>query len=126
VTNRDHAIVATVSFVRVAHGDLGVAIKARGDRRRQLVGVTSVHRADGDTNRFRTIAGVRKCKGLRVTWDATTDRVRMRVPSRCLDNGNYGAVKVQAIPGGPAGGRSLAWPRFTAADNRRSSSCRPP
>jgi hypothetical protein len=97
VANRDHAIITTISFVRVAHGDLGVAMKARGDRRKQLVGVTSVHRASGDTNLFRTFAGVQKCKGLSVTWDATTNRVRVRVPSRCLDNGNYGALKVKAI-----------------------------
>jgi hypothetical protein len=97
VTNDDHAVLATVSFVRVAHGNLGVAIKARGDHRRGIVGVTSVHRSTGDKNRLLTAAGVLKCRGLKVTWVAATNRVRIRVPSRCIDGGNYGAVKVQAI-----------------------------
>ena len=46
-------------------------------------------------------------------WNPTTDHVRVRVPSRCVDGGDYGAVAVKAIfeigsdadaPKGPKGG----------------------
>ncbi len=114
LANRDHAIVITISVVRVAYGDLGVGIKARGDSTKETAAVTSVHRSGGDTNRLFTIEGDQQCKGLRVRWNPTTDHVRVRVPSRCVDGGDYGAVAVKAIfeigsdadfaPKGPKGG----------------------
>ena len=114
LANRDHAIVVTLSVVRVALGDLAVDIKARGDSAEETTAVSSVHRSGGDTNRFFTIDGEQQCGGLRVRWNPTTDRVRVRVPSRCIDRGNYGAVAVKAIfeigsdadfaPKGPKGG----------------------
>lgn len=50
-----------------------------------------------DTNRLYSVAGVEKCQGFRVTWDAVKSRVRVRIPSRCLTRGDYGAIRVQAI-----------------------------
>jgi hypothetical protein len=44
-----------------------------------------------------TVAGAVRCKGFRVTWDATLSRVRVRIPSRCMTDGDYGAIKVQAL-----------------------------
>lgn len=98
VANRDRVIDTTVAVVRVTHGQVGVWISARGDSRRSAVVVGSTHRARGDTSRLLDAqGGVVKCSGLRVTWNESTDRVRARVPSRCFDDGNYGAVKVRAI-----------------------------
>jgi hypothetical protein len=113
MSNRDHAIVVKISVVRVAHGDLGVRMKARGDRGETAL-VASQHRSSGDTNQLFTAAGEQQCNGLRVTWDQTADRVLVRVPSRCIDGGDYGAVRAKAIfeigsdadfaPKGPKGG----------------------
>ncbi len=97
VANRDHAIAITITFVKVASGDLGVAIKQRGRGPRGEAWVTSLHRAGGDKSRLHTVAGVAHCPGFKVTWDAEDSRVRVRVPSRCITHGDYGATKVQAI-----------------------------
>ena len=95
VANRDGAITTTVSVVRVAHGSVAVWIRARGDSRRSAVVVASSHRAGGDTSRLLSANGVVRCSGLGVTWDEATDGAR--VPARCLDHGDYGAVKVRTI-----------------------------
>ena len=97
LANRDHAIVATVSFVRATRGDLYVRLLARGESRRTMTGVSTIHRARGDTNRVVTIDGVQECPGLGVAWDHDSDRVRVRLPSRCLVDGDYGAVKAKVI-----------------------------
>jgi hypothetical protein len=97
VANRDHAIVTTVDVVRVGHGDLGVWIQARGDRRSDAIAVAAFHRIGGDTSRLISFHGPVRCDGLRVTWDESTDRIRARVPSRCLDHGDYGALRVRTI-----------------------------
>jgi hypothetical protein len=97
VVNRDHVILATVSFVRVAHGDFLVGFKARGAGRSGIAGVSSVHRASGDTNRVRTVDGVARCKGLKVARNTDNESVRVRFPSRCFLGGDYGAVKAQSI-----------------------------
>ena len=97
LANRDHAIVITATVVRVTHGDLAVYLTARGERRRAFVGVLSKHRARGDSNRLFSAEGTVPCQGLRVTWDADTDRVQVRVPSRCLGGGNYGALRTKLI-----------------------------
>jgi hypothetical protein len=97
VANNDHLIVTTIRFVKVVSGDLAVAIKQRGRGPRGEAVVTSIHRARGDKNRLHTIAGVVRCKGFRVRWDGTKGRARIRVPSRCITHGHYGAIKVQAI-----------------------------
>jgi hypothetical protein len=114
VANRDHAIVVTISVVQVVRGDLGVRMRARGDDHRETAAVLSTHRAHHDTNRLFTVAGEQPCRGLRVRWDRTQEQVRVRVPSRCVDDGNYGALRVKVIfeigsdadvaPQGPHGG----------------------
>jgi hypothetical protein len=107
-------IVVRISVVRVALGDLGVGIKARGDSTKETAAVTSAHRSGGDTNRLFAAEGEQQCNGFRVRWNQITDRVRVRVLSRCIDGGDYGAVAVKAIfqigsdadfvPKGPKGG----------------------
>jgi hypothetical protein len=97
VANRDHVLVTTISFVKVAAGDLAVGFKQRGRGPRGEAVVTSLHRTRGDKNALYTVAGAVRCKGFRVTWDATLSRVRVRIPSRCITDGDYGAIKVQAL-----------------------------
>jgi len=90
----------------------------RGDSTKETALVRSLHRAKGDTNSLFTVAGETACAGLRVVWDDAAKRVQVRLPSRCVDSGDYGAVGVKVIfeigsdadfaPEGPKGG----W-RFT-------------
>jgi hypothetical protein len=97
VANRDHVIVTTISVAKVVYGSLTVPFKQRRGPRDQA-SVYSSHRARGDTRTLWTAeAGHTKCKGLRVTWDASRSRVRVRVPSRCFAHGDYGAIKVRAL-----------------------------
>jgi len=115
VANRDHAIVTTISLERVGHGHVAVWIQARGDSPHSAVAVVGYHRARGDKSQLLTAAGIQECDGLRVRWEEATDRVRARMPSRCLADGDYGAVRVRTIteinggddadlaPNGPAG-----------------------
>lgn len=121
LANRDHSIVVTIAVVHVAYGDLGVRMKARGDSGETAL-ITSLHRSGGDTNRLVTAAGEKQCKALHVSWNEATDRVRVRVPSRCVDGGDYGAVRVKTIfeigsdadfaPKGPKG--SWRWTDYVA------------
>ena len=37
------------------------------------------------------------CRGLTVTWDHEADVVKVRLPSRCFREGDYGAVRVKVI-----------------------------
>ena len=59
----------------------------------------------------RRVAGER-CSGFRVRWLDDRPVVRMSMPSRCLDSGDYGAIRFAVLtergsdtdyaPGGPA------------------------
>jgi hypothetical protein len=99
VANRDHAVVATISFVRVPkYGDLGFALQQRGDTHHQiLAAVYSDHTPRRDENRFASVPHRRTCGRLVVTWDATADAVRIRIPARCINHADYGAVRAQVI-----------------------------
>lgn len=116
VANGAKALVAKVTFVRATHGDLALYLHARGDRRRDVVGVISEHRARQDDNWLLTADGRQECGGLKVVWDHDADTVRIKLPARCFDDGDYDAVQVRMIteigsdadlaPSTPAGG----WP----------------
>ncbi len=98
LSNRDHAIVVEVSFVRAAAGDLGIWLHARGTKRNEVALVGSIHRPKrGDRNFVRTADGEQQCKGLRVTWDHEADTAWVRLPSRCFEDGDYGAVRTRII-----------------------------
>ena len=98
LANRDHAIVAEVSFVRAAAGDLGIWLHARGTKRNEVALIASIHRPKrGDRNFVRTADGVQECKGLRVIWDHDADTAWARLPSKCFQGGDYGAVRTRII-----------------------------
>lgn len=96
VKNTDRAIITIIDFRRVVNGDLAIYYQARGTRLRDIVGVASEHRSAGDRN-FLLAAEGQQCAGLRVTWNATQDTARVRLPASCLQRGNYGAVRIRMI-----------------------------
>jgi hypothetical protein len=105
VRNLDHAVVVKVRFVESVRGDLIVSIDPRRATGLRLV---SEHRPGGET-RNAVVAGAftdRKmpeetktsaCRGFRVTWRADAPVVRVRMPSRCLHGGDYGAIRFAAL-----------------------------
>jgi hypothetical protein len=126
VRNLDHAVVAKVRFVASVRGDLIVSIDPRGD---QGVRMVSEYRPVGHTNNLVIpgaftdrgpgdgVAG--ECRGLRVRWSAEEPTATLRMPSRCLADGNYGAIRFAVLtergadtdfaPETPRGDGSSAW-----------------
>ena len=108
--NNDRAVDVTVTFSRVLRGDVIVSVQARGTDRRDGVRIVSERRPQlGDDTYLLPIAfgrgGTLRCRGLTGTWDPDAETVALRMPSRCLERGNYGAVRFavlteQAGPGG--------------------------
>ena len=97
VKNRDHAIVTVISFARATRGDLGVRFQTRDDRRREWAVVFTRHRFRGDRTSYGQYGELQPCRGLTVVWDHEADTARVRLPSRCFREGDYGAVHVKAI-----------------------------
>ncbi|WP_395691292.1 hypothetical protein [Nocardioides sp.] len=98
LANRHRALEATISVLRVAHGDLGLLLQERhGGQARTVAAVLSYHLASGDRNRFLGLPHRRRCGGLVVRWDADHHRIRISIPSRCLRHGGYGALRARVI-----------------------------
>ena len=91
--NKDHAIVAVMNFKRDRRGEVIVAIRARGHG--LVARVVSAHRRQGaDQLRLFTNGNDDSpCPGLRSTWDREAAKMRLRLPSACLLDGDYGAVR---------------------------------
>ena len=108
--NRDHSIRVTVRFDAAKRGDLIVSVDPRGARGVRLV---SAYRPAG-TTKNRVLAGaftdkqlgggVVECAGFKVRWNADTDRARLTLPSTCLQDGDYGAVRSAVLTERAAGG----------------------
>ena len=94
LANNDRAIVVAISFVRTARGDLGVRLV---DRTGAEVAVFNTHRASGDAVSVWSEDGVQRCPNVRVRWNDETDSVRLRLPSGCYQDGDYGAVRAKVI-----------------------------
>lgn len=105
VANKDDRVVAVATFVADVEGDVIISIDPRRHRGVRLV---SEYRPGGSTRNYvvrgaftdlRTqgpaarAANAKDCPGFRVRWNAEDNRVRMRLPSRCLHHGDYGAVR---------------------------------
>ena len=91
--NRDHAVVSVMTFERDRRGEVIVAVRARGHG--IVARVVSTHRRRG-ADRLQLLSRVGEessCKGLRSTWDREAARMRLRLPSRCLLGGDYGAIR---------------------------------
>jgi hypothetical protein len=90
--NRDRAVVADVKFVTDKPGDVIVLVKARNGSRVFLVS-RHTRRGPDETMLFKLRRGEVPCAGLTSDWDRRAAEVRLRMPSRCLDDGNYGATR---------------------------------
>lgn len=118
VENRDHRIVARVRFVEAVRGDVIVSVDRRHGTGLRMV---SEHRPDGETKSYLVpgaftdegAAPAVKCPRFRARWHADRPVVRMSLPARCLNSGNYGAIRFAVLterggdtdyaPGDPAG-----------------------
>lgn len=98
VNNREHKLVVQVGFVRAGRGDLIVMLYKRGETPGYGTGIISRHRPRrGDINEVGTRNGIKPCKGLSVVWDHTRDTATVRVPPSCIDEGDYGDLKVRVL-----------------------------
>ena len=89
--NNDYTVAGTVSFRADRDGTLIVGLKARD---RGLVRVVSRHKAGGGSRSFLLDADGRLvCDGLAVSWHNRSASASFSVPSTCLWEGNYGAVR---------------------------------
>lgn len=109
VDNRDKKIVVTLQFVESVRGDLVVSIdpeKARGLR------IVSRYRPNGQTRSYvvtraftdkRGQARIVKCNALDVVWSEDAPTVTLRLPARCLADGDYEAVRGAFLTEDPDG-----------------------
>lgn len=107
VVNRDYAIVVKTTFVKSVRGEMIASIDPRKAHGLRLV---SDYRPKGETKNF-VVAGaftdkggggdIVKCKGFRVRWSTEEPTVTMKLPSRCLRDGDYGAVRAAFLTEGP-------------------------
>ena len=90
--NRDRAVVVDLKFVSDKPSLVAVLIRARDGSR---VWIVSRHarRGPDDTLLAQPRRGEVPCAGLTSDWDRRAAEVRLRMPSRCLDDGNYGATR---------------------------------
>jgi hypothetical protein len=91
ISNRDRAIVVKLTFAQDAPGAISVGI---GTRHRSGVTINSEHRRRGPD---KTYLSEGRCKGLTSDWQRRAAKLNLRMPDRCLHNGNYGAVRGQTI-----------------------------
>ncbi|MCZ3387954.1 MAG: hypothetical protein LH645_02255 [Actinomycetia bacterium] len=89
--NTDYTLTGTVGFRADRDGTLIVGLKAR---ERAIVRLVSRHRADGGgRNVLLDRRGRIACEGLVVNWNGASATATFGIPSTCLWQGNYGAVR---------------------------------
>jgi hypothetical protein len=105
VASNDDRVVVRVAFANDRPGDLIVSIDPRGALGLRLVAEKSASE-DGDDAISQQIVrgaftdktfrgGAVTCGGYRVRWSDTVARIVM--PSRCLHDGDYGAIRVAVL-----------------------------
>jgi hypothetical protein len=103
VRNLDRTVVAKVWFGDAVRGDVIVSIAPRGATGLRMVSeyrsVGHVQNAvlSGAFTDRDAPADTPKCRALRVSWSADEPRVTMRMPSRCLNGGDYGAIRFAVL-----------------------------
>lgn len=89
--NNDYTVTGSVSFRADRAGTLIVGLKASD---RGLVRLVSRHRAGGGSRSFLIDADGRLvCDGMTVSWNNRSATASFSIPSTCLWEGNYGAVR---------------------------------
>lgn len=101
VHNKDRLVVARVNLAEDEKGDIIVSLDPRGDSGLRLV---ATKKADGSV-REQILPGAftdrgdidrpTPCRGLRVRW--AEDVARLAMPSACLHDGDYGAVRFSVL-----------------------------
>jgi hypothetical protein len=91
IHNRDRGIVTNVTFAKDRHGTFIEVFRARNGHFFALV---IEHRRTGpDTiHLISRRSGELQCTHMSSTWQRSAARVRLRVPSKCIDGGDYGAI----------------------------------
>ena len=114
IDNRDHRLVAKVDLAELEKGSVIVSVDRRhGD------GVRLVARRGADgTVVGRVFAGAFsdtditsttvRCGGFTATWDDDAGTVTLRMPSRCWNDGDYGAVRFAVLTERRGGDRDYA------------------
>jgi hypothetical protein len=99
-SNRDRAVVVAFTFARDRRGEVIFPVRVRG--RGTVALVVSQHPRSGEDHLiFQTRRSDHAtCRGLRSTWDRPAARLAIRLPSRCVLHGNYGAIKSWALTEG--------------------------
>ena len=94
--NRDHAVVVDFAFRRDRRGEIIVAMDSRGG---PLMRMISQHPVSGPDKTFLIDRSGEEvpCRGLSSDWSRADATVRLRMPSRCLDGGDYGALRFWAL-----------------------------
>jgi hypothetical protein len=122
--SRDHVLAIDVSFAKVSRGDLIVFLHARGTTGKYRV-VSEYRPSENPPQRTFVLSprGPVACQGLRSTWNRETNKARVKVPSRCLYEGDYGAVRTKVLTEiGPdadlapnnASGEGFPWSEYAA------------
>ena len=94
--NGDYATTVTVDYRTHRSGTTVVGLKAR---ERGLLRIVNVHDRNGpDRTLLLNNAGRVACEGLRAMWDADDAELTVAIPSICLWQGNYGAVRSWCCP----------------------------
>jgi hypothetical protein len=99
VANRDHRIVVRARFVQARRGDLIVSIDPRGASGVRLIseyrpnGTTTSYVAPGAFTARTSGPPTVACPRFTVVWSPDRDLARMTMPSKCLHEGDYGAVR---------------------------------
>ncbi|MGZ5399421.1 MAG: hypothetical protein ACXWDM_05360 [Nocardioides sp.] len=101
--NRDDQIVVRVRFDALKRSDLIVSVDPRGAQGLRMI---SEYRPKGQTENYLVPFAFSNrgagpddldCPGYRVRWDTDTERAILRLPSSCLQDGDYGAVRFAVL-----------------------------
>ena len=112
LANRDYSVVAHVALAEMERGDVVVSVDRRHGRGVRLV----THRSSDGTVTSRLLGGAftdrasggeLACGRLRAAWDDDASRVSLRMPSRCWNDGDYGAVRYAVLT--ERGSRDRDW-----------------
>jgi len=102
--NDDRRIVVRVRFDELKKSDLIVSVDPRGARGLRMV---SEYDPDGETKNYLLPSAFSdkggrgeaapECPGFRVRWNDASSRATLRLPSTCLQDGDYGAVRFAVL-----------------------------
>lgn len=99
IRNRDRVVVAEVTFRNDRRGIVSIGITRRDtpwaamETKHLLNGPDSNYIQIGSTGNVRSV----ECSGLTSDWNRRKAVLRMHMPSKCLNRGDYGAIKTYVL-----------------------------